>query len=143
MTRSGLTPTGLRLLVAATVLSAAHHVDHLIRGVTGWPLTGGVNPFTYSLLVYPAIAIGLLLTARGHVGARFWSAFAGAGAVFVIAVHLGPQAGDAVQEIPGQYGSPLAAALALTLLVAFVAVLVITSAYEGRRPARQRTGGRA
>ena len=102
-TTTGLTRSGLLFVAAITALSVAHHVDHVVRGSTGWPFDGGFNPFSASLFVYPVIAIGVLLSLAGRVGARFWTVLAGGAAVFVTAVHLGPAAGDAVQDIPGSY----------------------------------------
>jgi len=128
----GLTGTGLRLVVLISALSVAHHVDHVFRGVTGWPLSGGFNPFTASLFVYPVIAAGLVLSHRGRVGPRFWAILAGGGAAFVLAVHVGPAAGDSVASIPGQYDSPVADVVALVVLAAFVAALVAHCVYEIR-----------
>ena len=102
----GLTRSGYRLVLLITGLSVAHHVDHILRDVTGWPLAGGFNLFTASLLVYPVIAAGAYLSRRERVGPLFWSFLAGGGAIFILLVHIGPAAGDAVEEIPGQYGRP-------------------------------------
>ena len=53
--RFGLVTLGLAVL---------HHIDHVLRvDHSGWPFTSAVTPFTYSLLVYVAIAI--VLAARG------------------------------------------------------------------------------
>ncbi len=133
---TGLTSTGFRLVLVITALSVSHHVDHVLRGVTGWPLVGGFNPFTMSLLVYPAIVLGLLLSRKGRAGARFWAFLAGGGALFILVVHVGPAAGDSVASIPGQYGSPVADVAALTVLAAFLAALVAHCLYEARRAAR-------
>ena len=133
---AGLTATGYRLALVITALSVAHHVDHLVRDMTGWPFRGGFNPFSASLFVYPVILAGVVLSRRGRVGARFWAVLAGGGAVFVLAVHVGPAAGDAVTTIPDQYGSPLAAVAALLVLGLFVAALVFHCVYEIRRMAR-------
>ncbi len=132
-TPDGLTATGYRLVLLITALSVAHHVDHVLRDVTGWPLGGGFNPFSASLLVYPVIAAGLLLSRRGRVGARFWAVLAGGGALFILAVHVGPEAGDSVTTIPDQYGSPAADVAALVVLGLFVAALVGHCVYEVRR----------
>ena len=139
-----MTSTGYRLVLAITALSAAHHVDHVLRDVTGWPLAGGFNPFTWSLLAYPAIGAGLVLTRQGRLGARFWAILAGGGAVFILAVHVGPAAGDSVTTIPEQYGSPLADIAALLVLAAFFAALVAHCVHEVGRAlqVRQRPGGR-
>lgn len=59
---AGLTTTGYRLALVITGLSIAHHIDHVVRDVTGWPLQDGFNPFSASLFVYPVILAGLLLT---------------------------------------------------------------------------------
>ncbi len=133
---TGLTTTGYRLVLAITALSVAHHVDHVLRDVTGWPITDGFNPFSASLFVYPVIAAGLLLSHRGRVGARFWAVLAGGGALFIVAVHVGPMAGDSVATIPDQYGSVVADAAALVVLALFLAALVVHCAYEVRRMAR-------
>jgi hypothetical protein len=120
---SGLTQNGYRLVALITGLSVAHHVDHILRGVTGWPLDGEFNPFSASLFVYPVIAVGVFLSRRERVGPLFWSLLAGGGALFILFVHVGPAAGDAVGDIPGQYSSPVADVVALVILAAFFAAL--------------------
>lgn len=133
---TGLTATGYRLVLVVTALSLAHHADHLVRGVTGWPVQGGFNPFSASLFVYPVILAGLLLSHRNTVGARFWALLAGGGALFVLAVHVGPNAGDSATTIPRQYGSTVAGMTSLLVLAVFLATLVLHCAYEIRRIAR-------
>lgn len=130
---TGLTATGYRLVLVITALSVAHHVDHVAREVTGWPLAGGFNPFSVSLFVYPVIAAGLLLSRRQRVGARFWAMLAGGGALFILAVHVGPAAGDVVTTIPDQHGSAVADIAALLVLVLFFVALVAHGALELRR----------
>jgi hypothetical protein len=127
---SGLTTTGFRLVIAITALSLAHHVDHVLREVTGWPLDGGFNAFTASLLAYPVIAVGLLLSGKAWAGPRFWTILAGGGAVFILVVHVGPAAGDSVTHIPGQYASPAGDVASLILLAAFFLALVAHCAHE-------------
>ncbi len=113
-----------------TSLSVAHHLDHVGRGVTGWPLGGEFNAFSVSLFVYPVIVAALYLSRRERVGARFWAALAGLATAFVLAVHLGPAAGDSVTNIPGQYGSAIAIAAALAVLALFIAALVTHCVHE-------------
>ena len=138
-TTSGpMTPTLYLLIVLALVLSVAHHVDHVLRGDTGWPLAGGFNPFSASLVIYPLILTGLMLSVLGRVGPRFWAVLSLGGGLFVAAVHLGPVATDTIAGIPAQYGSPVAGGLAVALLVALIGVLVGTFVYEVRLATRQR-----
>lgn len=132
-TAPGLTRTGLVMVGVITALSAAHHVDHIIRDVTGWPLGGDVNPFSASLLVYPVILVGVLLSHRERVGARFWLALAAGGAVFVLVVHVGPAAGDSVSDIPGQHSSAVADVISLVVLAAFLVALIAHVAHEWGR----------
>ena len=133
----GLTRTGYALVALITVLSLAHHVDHVLRGVTGWPLEGGFNAFSGSLFVYPVIALGVVLARRGAVGSPFWMLLAGGGALFILVVHVGPAAGDDVRKIPDQYGSPVAGAAALVVLAALFAALLAHLLVEVRRLRRR------
>lgn len=133
---AGLTTTGYRLVFAITALSAAHHVDHMLRDVTGWPLAGGFNPFSASLLAYPAILAGLLLSQRRRVGPRFWAVLAGGGAVFILAVHVGPAAADTVTTIPDQHGAWAADIAALAVLGLLFIALAWHCVHEVRRMTR-------
>ena len=127
-----------RLTWLAVAMSLGHHLDHVVRGnAVGWPLTEEVNAFTISLVVYPVIATGLLLYRAGRVGPGFWALVSGGGAVFVGAVHLGPAAAEPPELILGGYRPPVLGWLAFAWLVAFVAVLAVTSVYETRLWARQ------
>lgn len=72
-TSGPMTPTLYVLIVVALVLSVAHHVDHVLRGDTGWPLAGGFNAFSASLVIYPLILTGLILSVLGKVAPRFWA----------------------------------------------------------------------
>ncbi len=130
---TGLTATGYRLVLVISMLSVAHHVDHVLRDVTGWPFTDEFNPFSASLFVYPVILAGLLLSRRHRVGARFWAVLAGGAAVFILVVHAGPAAGDSVATIPDQHGSTVADVAALVVLGLFLATLVAHCAHEMAR----------
>jgi len=121
------------LTFLAAALSLAHHVDHAVRhNAVGWPLTGEFNAFTISLIIYPIIITGLLLYRAGKVGPGFWALVSGGGAVFVSAVHFGPNAVEPPEMMLDGYDSPVLGWLAFTWLVVFVTVLVITSLYETR-----------
>jgi hypothetical protein len=122
-----------RLTFLAAALSFAHHIDHAIRhNAVGWPLTGEVNAFTMSLIIYPIIITGLLLYRAGRVGPGFWALVSGGGAAFVSAVHFGPSAVEPPELIIDGYDSPVVGWLAFALLVTFVLVLAATSLYETR-----------
>jgi len=140
-----MTRTGYRLVVAAVALSLSHHLDHVLRGGTamGWPLTGTVNAFTYSLAVYPIIATLAFLSWRARTGPQTWMLLSSGGALLVLALHLGPAAGDSVGDIPDGYSSPLAGIVAVAALVALVAVLTFTAVYEARLASRERLRSRA
>jgi hypothetical protein len=122
-----------RLTWLALAMSLGHHLDHLVRGnAVGWPLTGQVNAFTFSLGVYPVIATGLVLYRAGRVGPGFWALVSGGGVAFVSAVHFGPWAVEPPRDGPDPYDPPVLGWLAFAWLVAFVAVLAITCVYETR-----------
>ncbi|HZD02231.1 MAG TPA: hypothetical protein VFA46_19185 [Actinomycetes bacterium] len=133
-----------RLTWLAAAMSLGHHLDHVIRhNAVGWPLTGQVNAFTISLVVYPVIATGLLLYRAGRVGPGFWALVSGGGAAFVSAVHFGPAAVEPPQLILDHYQPPILGWLAFAWLVTFVAVLAITCLYETRVWGQQRQARRA
>ena len=131
------------LTLAGAAASLVHHIDHAIRGnAIGWPLNGEVNAFTMSLAVYPIIATGLLLNRAGRVGPGFWALVSGGGAAFVSAVHFGPFAVEPPHLIHHGYADPVIGWLAFGWVVAFAALLAVTSVYEtrlwfGQRQARQ------
>lgn len=132
------------LISVATFLSLGHHLDHVIRGNhVGWPLTAEVTPFTYSLAVYPLIALGLVLSLAGRAGPGYWLWLFGAGVVFLTAVHFAPGAIEPPSDIIDPHHPPLLGWLALTELVLLIAVLVITFLYHislWRRRRRQGPG---
>ena len=134
MSRTERDPTLLGLTALAVAMAVGHHVDHAVRGNhVGWPLTPEVNAFTFSLGIYPAIAIGLLLYFSDRVGPGFWAFLSGGGAAFLAFVHFGPQAIEPPRDIIGAHASPIVGWLAFGWLLALVAVLLVTFAYELRR----------
>jgi hypothetical protein len=123
----------------AAVMSLGHHLDHAIRGNhVGWPLTDEVNAFTFSLAIYPVIAIGLLLYRSGRVGSGFWAFVSGGGALFLAAIHFSPVALEPPQDIIGMYQPPIIGWLAFGWLVALVVLLLVTCSLELRGWWRQR-----
>ena len=133
MSRTERDRTLLGLTGLALVLAIGHHVDHAIRGNhVGWPLSPELNAFTFSLGIYPAIAIGLLLYFSGRVGPGFWAFLSGGGAAFLAFVHFGPQAIEPPGDIIDAHASPVVGWFAFGWLLALVAVLLVTFAYELR-----------
>jgi hypothetical protein len=128
------------LTYLAITLSIGHHLDHVIRGgsAVGWPFSGEVNAFSYSLAIYPIIIVALILTRAGRIGPGAWAFISGGGALFVGIVHFGPVAGDPAAAILDAYRTAAFGWLAYAWLVALVAVLVITFAYETRLWLRER-----
>lgn len=133
------------IVCAAVALSIGHHADHVLRGThVGWPVSGEVTPFTFSLGVYPAIAIGLYLSYRGRAGAGFWAMLMGGGALFVGLTHFGPFAAEPAHEILDGYAAPVAGLAAFALLLTLLAVLAAHAALEGYLWTRaRRLGGGA
>ncbi|HEV2074351.1 MAG TPA: hypothetical protein VGR29_11995 [Thermomicrobiales bacterium] len=132
------------LIVLATVMSLGHHIDHIIRGNhVGWPLLAEPTPFTYSIGVYPLILLGLYLYGRGKVGPGYWALLSGAGVVFLSIIHFGPAAVEPPGDIINLYEPRIIGWLAFAWLVAFIAVLVVTSIYEGHAWYRMRRGSAA
>ncbi len=140
------TPAGApayRLILLAAVLSLGHHLDHLVRGThVGWPLTEEVTPFTYSLVVYPLLLLGLALSRSGRVGPGSWLLLSGGGAVFLAAVHLAPGALEPPGDVVSGYASAPLGWLALAELLALLGVLLAHATYAGHawRRGRQRPG---
>jgi len=113
------------LVALATVLSLGHHLDHVVRGDhSGWPATDQLTMFTGSLVVYPLLVVGVVLTRTGRAGPRYWMAFSGSGALFLAAVHAGPAAIEPRADIVGGHSTALLGWLAYGWLLALVAVLL-------------------
>lgn len=121
------------LVFLATLMSAGHHIDHIIRGNhVGWPLTPHATAFTYSLGIYPLILLGLYLYRSGRVGPGYWALLSGTGALFVAAIHIGPTAVEPPGDIINLYEPRILGWLAFAWLLVFVLVLAVTFAYEVR-----------
>lgn len=121
------------LVYLATLMSLGHHVDHLIRGNhVGWPVTPEVTPFTYSLGVYPVILLGLVLYQSGRVGPGYWALLSGGGALFLAAIHFGPDAIEPPADIIELYEPRIIGWFAFAWLVGLVVVLAIASLHAAR-----------
>ena len=71
---TGRLTTAEKITIGTAIVGFLHHIDHVLRfDHSGWPFVPQVTVFTYSLLVYPAIAA--LLLARGWARMRVVLAF--------------------------------------------------------------------
>jgi hypothetical protein len=114
------------------ILGLLHHVDHIVRGNhVGWPITAEVNPFTYSLLVYPMLLVGLYMTwFTDRKTTNYWIGFFGFSSILVTYTHvfIEPPA-----DILGPRSNPVIAYLALALMIALSAALILGLGYMVRR----------
>lgn len=130
----GVTPRLYLLITVPTVLGIIHHIDHVIRGNhVGWPVAPAVNAFTYSLLIYPIIGIGLYLTATDRVGVRYWVGTAALGTVMLWAFHLSPWAVEPPSDVILPYANPLVGYVAFAIVIALVLSLLLTTGYATYR----------
>lgn len=117
-------------VLAPTLLGMAHHVDHIIRGNhVGWPLTPEVNAFTYSLAIYPLLAMSLYLTLTRRVEARYWAGFLALSAGVLAYFHISPWAIEPPQDVMVPYVNPVVGALAFGIVLALIASVVVGSVY--------------
>jgi hypothetical protein len=117
-------------VLVPTLLGAAHHVDHIIRGNhVGWPLTPEVNPFTYSLAIYPLLAASVYLTVTRRVEARYWAGFFAFSAGMLAYFHVSPWAVEPPQDVIVPYENAAVGYLAFAILLALIASVVAGSAY--------------
>jgi hypothetical protein len=129
-TDSDLTPLFYLFVVVPTVLGVAHHVDHIIRGNhVGWPITAEVNPFTYSLAIYPLLAISLYLTVTRRVDARYWAGFFAFSAGMLAYFHISPWAVEPPQAVMVPYENPLFGYVAFAIVLALIGSVVVGSVY--------------
>ena len=129
-TDTTLTRTFYLFVLVPTVLGAAHHVDHIVRGNhVGWPITPEVNPFTYSLAIYPLLAISLYLTLTRRVEAGYWAGFFAFSAGMLAYFHVSPWAVEPPQDVMVPYANPVVGYLAFGIVLALIASVVVGSVY--------------
>ena len=129
-TETSLTRSFYVFMSVPTVLGVVHHIDHIIRGNhVGWPLTPEVNPFTYSLAIYPLLAISLYLTRTRRVEAGYWAGFFAFSAGMLAYFHISPWAVEPPQDVMAPYSNPAAGYLAFGIVLALIASVVIGSVY--------------
>lgn len=124
------------VVLVVTALGLAHHLDHVVRDEAGWPFTADVNPFTYSLAIYPVVAFELWQAARGRLLRGYRMTVAAVGFALVAVTHVGPLAADPVASVYASHRSPVAGAVAVAALVALLVGLVaLFVVARGLRPA--------
>jgi hypothetical protein len=120
------------LIVTATLLGMAHHIDHIIRGNhVGWPVTQHVNPFTYSLAIYPLLAVGVYLTLTDRDATRYWLGFLTLSAAMLAYFHLSPWAVEPPGDVILPYANPAFGYLAFAILLALIAAVTLGAVYAG------------
>ncbi|WP_267643941.1 hypothetical protein [Haloarchaeobius amylolyticus] len=126
-----LPPLAYVIFAAATLLGLAHHIDHVIRGNhVGWPITSSVNPFTYSLLIYPLVITGFVGSLTGLTGERYWSLVMLVGGGMLVFFHLSPWAVEPPGDVILPYANPLFGYLAFAVLLALILVVFVGAAYS-------------
>lgn len=103
----------LLTLASLLLFGSLHHIDHLVRGNhVGWPAVSEVNPFTYSLMAYPLLAVGLAAMTRGRVWAGYWLAYGLMALLLVGTTHfIPPFIAEPVRDIYMPYLRPEAVGL--------------------------------
>lgn len=129
-TNTSLTRAFYLFVMVPTVLGVAHHVDHIVRGNhVGWPIAPEVNAFTYSLAIYPLLAISLYLTLTRRVEARYWSGFFALSAGMLAYVHISPWAVEPPLDVMVPYANPVVGYLAFGIVLALIASVGLGSVY--------------
>ena len=122
------------LVLLTTLLTLGHHVDHVVRGNhSGWPFQDDLTPFTFSLIVYPVVLIGLYLGRSGRIGPWYWAAVWGAMTVVAASVHLPlSEQAETPSAIIHPYASPVVGWFWFLWLLATVAGALTTTVYAAR-----------
>jgi hypothetical protein len=127
---TNLTRAFYLFVLVPTVLGIAHHIDHVVRGNhVGWPITPEVNPFTYSLAIYPLLAISLYLSLTRRVEAGYWAGFFAFSAGMLAYFHVSPWAVEPPQDVMVPYANPLVGYLAFGIVLALIGSAVVGSLY--------------
>jgi hypothetical protein len=131
----------LALIGISTLVGLTHHADHVIRGNhVGWPVNDEVNAFSFSLAIYPVIALGPYLYSRRLVGPGFWAIPFTATTVSVSLVHYFIELPRDIIEL---YEPRLIGWAAFGVLVAFLSMMATTAIYAARLRAHQVRGRHA
>ncbi|WP_244510211.1 hypothetical protein [Natronobacterium texcoconense] len=136
---SGRRPRGVDtrlyfLIGLGTIFGIGHHIDHVVRGNhVGWPLIPEVTVFTYTLIIYPIIVVGIYLTVTERVGVRYWTIVLGGILFAVVITHFGPWATEPPQDVIEPYESVYVGYVAFGWLLTFVISLTAATTYSIHR----------
>lgn len=137
-TMGTLSPRAYFIFGLATLLGMAHHLDHVIRGNhVGWPITPDVNPFTYSLIIYPLVVAGFTLSLTGRAGSRYWTVVMTLGAGMLVFFHLSPWAVEPPGDVILPYADPVFGYVAFGILLALIGVVGLGALYSARQWIRE------
>jgi uncharacterized membrane protein len=126
-----LPPQAYLLFGLATLLGLAHHVDHVIRGNhVGWPITPMVNPFTYSLAIYPLVVLGFVLSLTDRAGSGYWSVVMTLGGAMLLFFHLSPWAVEPPRDVVLPYSNPTLGYVAFAVLLLLIGVVFLGAGYS-------------
>lgn len=129
-TETSLTPRAYALFAVALALGLAHHIDHVIRGNhVGWPVTPTVNPFTYSLAIYPLVVLGFVLSLTNRAGARYWTVVMTLGGLMLVFFHLSPWAVEPPTDVILPYSDPFWGYTAFAILLALIGCVFAGAGY--------------
>ena len=96
-----------------------------LSSAIGWPLTSQVNPFTFSLILYPLLLGGIVLTLRGRVWAGYWLGVALFAFALVTTVHFRPSPGaESLDQVYGPWNNPILGGIAVAIVFALEFSLV-------------------
>lgn len=108
------------------LFGVGHHIDHIIRGNhVGWPLSPEINAFTFSLLAYPLVALGLFLGWRDRAGVSYWTGLFLVTSALIGYVHFAPSAIEPPPDIITVYESAIVGWFAFAWVIGFTIVLIL------------------
>jgi hypothetical protein len=88
-----------------------------------------VNPFTYSLAIYPIVAVGLYLTLTDRVGDRYWAGVFTLSAFMLAYFHVSPWAVEPPSDVILPYANPILGYFAFVVLIGLIAAASLGAVY--------------
>lgn len=117
----------IKLIFLSGILGIGHHLDHIIRGNhVGWPVIPEVTAFTYSLLIYPLILVGLILEYKNRDTSIYWPLVLFPIFALVLVTHFGPLALEPSSDVIEPYSSYYVGIFAFAWLIGLTISLAAT-----------------